>query len=162
MENVTSPFRGMKTLNFQFAYSLSKFQNSGGSQATGTSADNDQDFVLATADNNTPNRYFGTGLLDRTHQFSFGGFADLPAKFRIGIIGHFYSPLSTGLVVPTTGAEGEIFRTDFTGDGTVNDPLPGTHFGQFGRSTKASNLNALLSKYDQTQGNQATPGLVRC
>ena len=157
VENVTSPFRGMKTLNFQFAYSLSKFQNSGGSQATGTSADNDQDFVLATADNNTPNRYFGTGLLDRTHQFSFGGFADLPAKFRIGIIGHFYSPLSTGLVVPTTGAEGEIFRTDFTGDGTVNDPLPGTHFGQFGRSTKASNLNALLSKYDQTQGNQATP-----
>jgi hypothetical protein len=156
-QNVTTPFRGVRGMNFQISYSLSRFENSGGSAATGTSADNDQDFVLATADNNKPNRYFGPSLLDRTHQISFGGYADLPAKFRVGLVGHFSSPLSTVLAVPNTGSEGEIFRTDFTGDGTVSDPLPGTHFGQFGRSTNASNINALISRYNANVANQATP-----
>jgi hypothetical protein len=156
-QNVTTPFRGVRGMNFQISYSLSRFENSGGSAATGTSADNDQDFVLATADNNKPNRYFGPSLLDRTHQISFGGYADLPAKFRVGLVGHFSSPLSTVLAVPNTGSEGEIFRTDFTGDGTFSDPVPGTHFGQFGRSTNASNINALISKYNTNVANQATP-----
>jgi hypothetical protein len=156
-QNVTTPFRGVRGMNFQISYSLSRFENSGGTAATGTSADNDQDFVLATADNNKPNRYFGPSLLDRTHQISFGGYADLPAKFRVGLVGHFSSPLSTVLAVPNTGSEGEIFRTDFTGDGTFSDPVPGTHFGQFGRSTNASNINGLISKYNTTVANQATP-----
>jgi hypothetical protein len=157
IQNVTTPFRGVRGMNFQISYSLSRFENSGGSQATGTSGDNDQDFVLATADNNKPNRYFGPSLLDRTHQISFGGYADLPAKFRVGLVGHFSSPLSSVLAVPNTGSEGEIFRTDFTGDGTVSDPLPGTHFGQFGRSINASNINGLLSQYNTNVANQPTP-----
>ncbi len=150
--------RGIKTLNFQIAYSLSRFENSGGSAATGQAGDNDQDFVIAAADNNNPGRYFGPSLLDRTHQISFGGFADLPAKFRLGLIGHFYSPLSQSLVVPNTGnGPGEIFRTDFTGDGTVSDPVPGTHLGQFDRGTNASGLAALINNYNNTVANQATP-----
>jgi hypothetical protein len=74
------------------------------------------------------------------------------------MIGHFYSPLSGSLLVPNSGAgAGEIFRTDFTGDGTVGDPLPGTRLGQFGRGTTASTLNNLLSNYNSKFGNQATP-----
>jgi hypothetical protein len=157
VQNVINPFRGVKALNFQVSYSLSRFENSGGAQATGTTGDNDQDFVLQSADNNVPNRYFGPSLLDRTHQISFGGYADLPLKFRVGLVSHFYSPLSSPLVVPNTGlGPGEIFRTDFTGDGTVADPMPGTHFGQFDRGTNASNLNTLISNYNSKFGNQPT------
>jgi hypothetical protein len=109
-------------------------------------------------DNARPNRYFGPAALDRTNQFSFGAYAELPAGFQLGIMGHFWSPLSTALVVPITpfGA-GEIFRTDFTGDGTVQDLVPGTHVGNFEHGIHASNLNAVLTRYNSTYGNQPTP-----
>jgi carboxypeptidase family protein len=157
VENVTTPFRGIKAVNFQVAYSLSNFSNTGGAQLTGTSADSDQDFVLQAADNNNPGRYYGPALLDRTHQISFGGYVDVPAGFRIGLISHFYSPLSSAIVSPNFGDIGEIYRTDFTGDGTVGDPLPGTHLGQFDRGTNAGNLNALITKYNTAQAGQPTP-----
>jgi hypothetical protein len=156
-QNVNNPFRGIKAVNFQAAYSLSNFSNTGGAQLTGTPADSDQDFVLTAADNNRPGRYYGPALLDRTHQISFGGYADVPGGFRLGLIAHFYSPLSSAIVAPNFGSSAEIFRTDFTGDGGVGDPLPGTHLGQFDRSTNAGSLNALISNYNTKQGNQATP-----
>jgi hypothetical protein len=155
--NSNNPFRGVKALNFQVSYSLSRFENSGGIQLAGQPADNDQDFVLQAADNNKPDKYFGPGLLDRTHQISFGGYADVPGGFRIGLISHFYSPLAFSAVAPNSGAAGEIFRTDFTGDGTVQDPLPGTKFGDFERKHNASNINQLINSYNQTVANQATP-----
>jgi len=156
-QNVSNPMRGVKMFNFQVAYSLSRFENSGGAQLSGTSGDSDQDFVLQTADNVKPNRYFGPALLDRTHQISFGGFADVPFGFRLGLTAHFYSPLSSGLIAPNFGDPGEIFRTDFTGDGTVGDPIPGTHLGQFDRGINASQLNGAIGKYNDTTAGQATP-----
>lgn len=157
VENVDKPFRGMKALNFQAAYSLSNFSNTGGAQLTGTTADSDQDFVLQAADYNKPGRYYGPALLDRTHQISFGGYADIPGGFRLGLIAHFYSPLSSAIVAPNFGDVGEIYRTDFTGDGTVGDPVPGTHFGQFERGTDASSLVGLINRYNTTVSNQTTP-----
>jgi len=156
-QNVANPMRGIKALNFQVSYSLSNFSNTGGAQLTGTPGDSDQDFVLQTADNNRPGRYYGPALLDRTHQVSFGGYVDVPGGFRVGLISHFYSPLSSAIVSPNFGDPGEIFRTDFTGDGTVGDPLPGTHLGQFDRGTDASGLTKVISAYNSTTGNQATP-----
>ena len=156
-ENVNKPFRGVKAMNFQVAYSFSNFSNTGGAQLTGTPADSDQDFVLTAADNNNPGRYYGPALLDRKHQISFGGYVDVPGGFRFGLISHFYSPLSSAIVAPNFGAAGEIFRTDFTGDGTVGDPVPGTHLGQFDRGTDASSLNTLISRYNTTLGGQPTP-----
>src|SRR5262249_9767541 len=102
-QNVVNPLRGVKALNFQVSYSLSNFSNTGGIQLTGTSADSDQDFVLQAADNEKPGRYYGPALLDRTHQFSFGGYADVPGGFRLGLIAHFYSPLSSAIVAPVSG-----------------------------------------------------------
>jgi len=156
-QNVNNPMRGVKAANFQVSYSLSRFSNSGGAQLTGTPADNDQDFVLQAADNNNPSRYFGPSLLDRTHQLSFGGYVDVPFGFRVGLISHFYSPLASSIDAPNSGAAGEIFRSDFTGDGTVQDPIPGTKFGSFGRDVGVSGLAKLINNYNQNVANTATP-----
>jgi hypothetical protein len=154
--------QNMRRLNLQFSYSLSRLENSGGAQVAGTAGDSDQDFVIGAADYNNPNRYFGPNLLDRTHQFSFGGFGDLPWKFNLGLIAHFYSPLSSAIVVPNLGiGPGEIFRSDFTGDGTVQDPMPGTHMGNFDRGINAHQLTNVISSYNSKYGNQPTPaGMV--
>jgi hypothetical protein len=96
--------------------------------------------------------------MDRTHQFSFGGYLDLPERFQIGLIWHFYSPLSTTLTVPNTAeGAGEIFRTDFTGDGTTQDPVPGTHVGEFDRGINASNINRVIDNYNATVAGRPIP-----
>ena len=159
-ESTQQPFRGVRTLNIQVSYALSRFENSGGSLGAGptNALASDQDFGVGALDYANPNRYFGPSVLDRTHQLSFGGYAYLPWGFQLGIIGHFWSPLSTSLVVPNTNlGPGEIFRTDFTGDGTIQDPLPGTHVGSFDRGINASNINTVLTNYNNTHANQPTP-----
>jgi hypothetical protein len=159
-ENVNNPMRGVKTANFQVSYSLSRFENSGGTQATGTPGDNDQDFVLQAADNNNPSRYFGPSLLDRTHQISFGGYVDVPGGFRLGLISHFYSPLASSIDAPNTGSAGQIFIDDFTGSGTITtggSPIPGTRFGSFDRDVNAAGLTQLLNNYNQNVANLPTP-----
>jgi hypothetical protein len=161
IENVKSPFRGAKALNFQVSYALSRFDNSGGGvtpDATVTASSGDQDFIVPALDNANVNRYFGPSTLDRTHQISFGGYMDLRGGFQVGIMSHFYSPLSTTLTVPNTGnGAGEIFRTDFTGSGVTQDPIPGTTVGNFDRGIDAAGLNAVISKYNNTVAGQPTP-----
>ena len=156
-QNVANPIKGVKAVNFQVSYSLSRLSSVGGGAVNGVTADNDQDFVIGTPDYDKPGRYFGPNLLDRTHQVSFGGYADVPGGFRVGLISHFYSPLSSPIDAPVAGAGGEIFRSDFTGDGTFGDPLPGTHMGQFDRGTDAKGLATLINKYNSVQGGQPTP-----
>jgi hypothetical protein len=161
VDNVKDPFRGVKYLNFQFAYALSRFTNSGSifTTSAGTSpAAADQDFVAQAIDSRNPLAFSGPAALDRTHQFSFGGYADLPFHFRLGTIFHFDSPLSSTLVVPTSGIGfGEIYRTDFTGDGTVGDPLPGTKVGSFMRGISPGGLNNVLTNYNNTVAGNLTP-----
>ncbi|MGA9511502.1 MAG: hypothetical protein WBV55_22965, partial [Candidatus Sulfotelmatobacter sp.] len=99
----------------------------------------------------------GPSLLDRTHQFSFGGNLDVPFNFRLGVIAHFYSPLSSPVIVGSTGSSGQIFQTDFTGSGFVSDPLPGTKNGAFGRSLDVNGLNGAINNYLATQADQPTP-----
>ncbi len=155
--NVTNPIWGIKHANFQFAYALSRFQNSGGGN-TQSPAASDQDFVISAVDNRNALGFTGDSTLDRRHQFSFGGYGDLPRGFKLGTVLHFYSPLPATLTVPNTGlGPGEIFRTDFTGDGTVQDLLPGTTVGSFGRSISAGGLNAVLTNYNNTVAGNITP-----
>jgi len=148
---------GIHSLNLTASYSLSRFDNCGGANPS-TTGNSDQDFVIGAVDNSDPCRFFGPSLLDRTSQISFGFITDVPKGFRISVISHFYSPLSTALVVPNTGlGAGEIFRTDFTGDGTVQDLVPGTGVGSFNRSISAGGLNGVISNYNSTQGLNLTP-----
>lgn len=82
----------------------------------------------------------------------------LPKEIQWGMMGHFYSPLSSTLTVPNTGSgAGEIFRTDFTGDGTTQDPIPGSHVGNFGRGVDASSINRKISGYNTTVAGLPTP-----
>jgi hypothetical protein len=99
---------------------FARCENTGGNSASWPGA-SDQDAAPGALDNTAPNRYFGPSVLDRTHQISFAGYADLPAGFQISLISHFWSPLAVAVVVPNTNlGPGEISRTDFTGDGTVH------------------------------------------
>lgn len=155
--NLTRPFTGVRALSLQLSYALSEFENSGGSSPVNPLA-SDQDGGPLALDNANPNRFFGPAVVDRTHQLSFGGYADLPAKFRVSIISHFWSPLSTSLVVPNTNlGPGEIFRTDFTGDGTVQDLIPGTRVGSFDRGITSSNINWVLMDYNNKVALNLTP-----
>jgi hypothetical protein len=161
VQNVANPIRGVKTANFQIAYSLSRFVNplafQGSTPPSNPVAANDQDFVLGAADNDKPLRFMGPSLLDRTHQISFGGSFEVPYGFRFGLISHFYSPLSSPAIVGSTGTPGQIFQTDFTGSGVGSQPLPGTTNGSFMRNFGVSGLNAAISHYNTTVAGQATP-----
>ena len=159
--SISRPFRGTKTLNTQISYSLSRFENTGGAAAPDGSVGPgkaDQDYIIGALDNSQPNRYFGPSTLDRTHQLSFGGYLELPVGFQIGLMSHFYSPLSTTLTVPNTAkGAGELFRTDFNGDGTTQDPVPGTHVGEFDRGINARNINETINNYNATVSGRPTP-----
>jgi hypothetical protein len=161
VENVQNPWRGVKSANFQVAYSLSRFVNPLAFQGTtapgNPSSANDQDFVLTAADNNNPLRFMGPSLLDRTHQLSLGGNFDVPHGFRLGVIGHLYSPLSSPVIIGDTGTPGQIFQTDFTGGGVGSQPLPGTTNGSFMRDFGVTGLNTQISNYNQNVAGQPTP-----
>jgi hypothetical protein len=160
MGDVKIAIPGIQHINLQTSYSLSRFVNAGGTNTTypGYYGANDQDFVNNAIDNAHPLSRTGPSLLDRTHQISFGAVIDLIGSFRAAIIGHFYSGLPLSLTVPATrSGPGEIFRTDFTGDGTIADLMPGTNVGDFNRRISAGGLARAIQEYNNTIANQPTP-----
>jgi hypothetical protein len=139
------------------SYSLSRYDSTA----------RDSDFINFATDNVNPLRYMGPNGLDRRHQLSFGGTADLPASFRFSVIGHFYSALPVTLTLNPTGNPGGIFVTDVTGDGTgdgsevssggTGDVLPGTNVGSFGHGVNGGNINNVIQAYNQNNAGQPTP-----
>ncbi|HEY6339189.1 MAG TPA: carboxypeptidase regulatory-like domain-containing protein [Candidatus Sulfotelmatobacter sp.] len=161
VENVTNLTRGVKTANFQVSYSLSRFVNplafAGNTPPSNPVSANDQDFVLQAADNDNPLKFMGPSLLDRTNQISFGGSFQIPYEFRIGLIGHFYSPLSSPTIVGSNGSGGQIFQTDFSGSGFDSQPMPGTKNGSYMRDFGLGGLNAAIGRYNASVAGQPTP-----
>lgn len=150
-QQVKHPFRGVKSSNFQFSYSLSKF----------TSQVQDQDFINVAVNNNNPLQFTGPNSLDRTHQISFGGTFDLPAFTRLSLIGHFYSPLAQNLSLPLSTSGGEIFSTDWTGGGYATGqaglPVPGTNLGVFQRGIDIGNMQNFINNYNARVAGTLTP-----
>jgi hypothetical protein len=179
VDNVNHPFTGVKYLNFQATYTLSRFTNSGGINALfpgGTPGTSDQDFIPISLDNRNPLAFSGDSSLDRRHQFNFGGYAQFPHGFQLGIVSHFWSPLAVTPFINATAGAGAIFQSDFTGDGTPGDPLAmaqtsancgttgGTcnfstfKVGAFGRSLSPGGLaNAVSTFNNNIAGQTITP-----
>jgi len=159
-QQVANPFRGISSMDLTIAYTLSRFVGDGG---------NDQNFSATAFDNNNPGFFTGPTSLDRTHQFKFGLTFDVAHRGpRFSVIGNFASaPPSTLLLTaqsaPAETSAGEIFRTDLTGDGSVQDPFPINSSqavgkpGQFMRSVNQNNLANSIGNWNSTQANTLTP-----
>jgi hypothetical protein len=156
-QHLDHPFPAIRNFDLQVSYQLERYVAS----AT------DNDFITIATDFNNPQRYLGPNGLDRKNQISFGGTMDLPYHFRVGMIGHFYSPLPLTLTLSPTGNPGGIFVTDVTGDGTgdgsfasngsFGDVLPGTNVGSFGHGVNQGNINTYISNYNRNYAGQPTP-----
>src|SRR5208337_2954570 len=106
---VADPFRGVKNLNLQLNYTLSRFESNNGY---------DQHFTTNAWDYRNPTAFMGPTLQDRTHQFKFGAIFDIAHHGpRLSLIGSFASPQPSDLRIPVYTNVGEIFRSNLTGDG---------------------------------------------
>jgi hypothetical protein len=103
--------------------------------------------------------FFGPTTFDRTHMLSIGSLFEIPGGIRLNSIWHFFSALPQSAFVPQAlGGPAEIFFTDFNGDGTVGDPLPGTSRGSYGRNISCgAAFNRVIDAYNSTQAGQLTP-----
>jgi len=157
-QRVNNPFRGFNAMDLTISYTLSRFQGTGG---------NDQNFSANAWDNRNPTAFFGPTSLDRTHAFKFGATFNVAHRGpQFSMIGNFGSPhpsvmqllTQSGNAYPGTG---EIFRTDITGDGSVQDLFnpnggPGRP-GQLGHSISPGNLNSAVSEWNNTVAGTLTP-----
>jgi hypothetical protein len=141
------PVRGVEHAAFQVAYSHSKY----------VSQVQDSDVVNQARDFTHPNRFTGPSALDRTHQFSFGGEFDLPRRLRLGMIAHVSSPLPVTLAFQQSAGGAEVLVTDWTGDGSTGDIIPGSNVGSYMRSIKPAGLSAFLKSYNTNGAGNQTP-----
>jgi hypothetical protein len=152
-QQVPHPVPGVSNSVFQVSYSLSKIVN----PISGTSS-GDQFFNSLPFDNDDPNQYMGRSELDHSNQISFGGTLALKYGLNVGMAGHFFSASATALTLDNqSGAPGEIFRTDVTGDGSTGDLIPGTLPGDYMHAVKGSGLNRVIGNYNATHAGQLTP-----
>ncbi len=111
-------------------------------------------------DNDDLHAFSGPTEFDRTHMLSVGSLFEVPGGVRVNSIWRFFTALPLSVFVPqVTASAAEIFYTDFSGDGTVGDVLPGTTRGSYGRDLGcgAVALNRALDSYNSSQAGTLTP-----
>ncbi len=147
--NVHSPTRFIRNLNATVSYSLSRYK----APAV------DGDFINTAPDQRNPGQFSGANGLDRTHQLSAGVTMDMPFGARVNMITHWYSALPQDIYYNSLGNPEDVFQFDYLGDGqaTVNQPVPGSNVGSFGRDIKAGDLNKFLQTLSSQFGNKLTP-----
>jgi len=153
-QDLAIPYFAFKAESFRLSYTLSKFVSSGGDNPSQSSVAYDfRDAAL----------YRGPSPLDRRHQISFAGTLDTRWGARILFAGRIASPAPSVLTLAPPGGNpqttpGEIFRTDFTGDGTAGDIFPPrAKRGTFDPPAGASAIYSAISKYDANQAGTVTP-----
>jgi Carboxypeptidase regulatory-like domain len=156
-EQIASPVRGISESNLEVSYAYSKFVSDIGANATNNNSD--VFFNGQAYDFDQPSRFNGFGGLDHRHNLSFGGSATVLHGPQISLIGHFLSapPVNLTLDNVNTPTPGQIFTSDWTGDGKVGDLVQGTNPGAYMRGTKGSSLNQLINTYNGRYANTPTP-----
>jgi hypothetical protein len=159
-ERVGKAMRGLTSMDLTVAYTLSRFVSDGG---------DDQNFSAIGFDNNNPAFFTGPTQQDRTHQLKFGLTVDIAHHGpRFSVISAFASAVPSTMRLtsgasPAETSTGEIYRTDLTGDGTVQDlyPTSGNQAagkpGQFMRSVSPSTLSNVINAWNGTQAGTLTP-----
>jgi Carboxypeptidase regulatory-like domain len=141
-----------RSADLQISYTLSKFVTDGGDNPTQTTV---------AYDFGAPSSFKGPSPLDRRHQVSFGLVMASRWGGRLSLLGRYASPaaLLPSLLVKTGNPQatpGEIFRSDFTGDGTPGDLFPVKNPGPFD-ATSPGDLVSAIATYNGTQAGVLTP-----
>jgi len=139
--------RGVQRASFRLSYLHSHYDNQG----------QDDTVAMLATDYANPTRFTGPSALDRTHQFSLAAFFDLPHSLQLGLLSHFASPLPVTLRFQQNAGGAEVLVTDWNGDGSTGDIIPGSNVGSFMRSVSASGLQSFISTYNLNSATSATP-----
>ena len=145
------PLPYTESANVQVSYNLSRIISTGGI------AGGDEFFTNAVIDNDNPTGYMGRSGLDHSNQLSVAGSLTFKYAPRISAIGHFYSAAPGTLTLDTQLANGGIFQTDLSGDGTVGDIAPGTKPGSYMHSVNGNSLGGYITNFNNTYAGRLTP-----
>ena len=152
-QNMGRVYSAFRNESMQVSYTFSKFVTSGGDDLSGSALA--YDFQQAAL-------YKGPSPLDRRHQISFAGTLETRWGPRILFAGRFASPAPSVLTMAVPSGNplatpGEIFRSDFRGDGTPGDIFPPKiNAGSF-EPPSGSGVYSAISTYNSTQAGQVTP-----
>ena len=151
-QNVAREFFVFRGGDLQISYTLSKFETNGGDNPTQSTVAHD--FRNAAL-------YQGPSPLDRRHQLTAGWTLESRWGARLAFIGRYATaaPLLPSMLVSSGNPQatpGEIFRTDFTGDGTPGDLFPIRNPGSF-NGVSTSGLASDIASYNNSVAGQLTP-----
>ena len=139
--------RGLRSASFQASYAHSRY----------VSQSDDEDLTPVATDYANPDRFTGPGALDRTHQISVAAHFDLQKSLELSFIGRLLSPLPQTLRFQQNSGGAEVLITDWNGDGTTGDIIPGSNIGSYMRGYSSSYLQTLISNYNSNVAGSATP-----
>ncbi len=151
-QSASHPLPGVERGNFQVSYNLSRIVSNL------VSTTGDEFFTSGAYDWDNPDTFIGRSGLDRKHELSFGGAFTFKYGPQLGVIGHFFSAQPLNLSLDTGSlAQGNIFQSDLTGDGTIGDIAPGTLPGDYGHRVKGSTLGGYVSNFNAQYAGKPTP-----
>jgi hypothetical protein len=151
-QRYTHEFFIFRSGDILISYTLSKFISNGGDNTAGSSA---------AYDFRNPGFYKGPSALDRRHQVNATWTMQTRWGGLLSFTGRYASPapLIPSMLVTSGNPDatpGEIFRTDFTGDGTPGDHFPFRRVGPF-NAISSSDLRTEITTYNNTQAGSLTP-----
>lgn len=146
-QQVTRFSRGVQRASFEFSYAHSRY----------VSQSDSEELTPVATDYANPDHYTGPGALDRVHQISIGAHFDLQKSFQLSFVSHLFSPLPQTLRFQQNSGGAEVLVTDWNGDGTTGDVIPGSNIGSYMRGIKPGGLQSFIAGYNTNDAARSTP-----